>query len=220
MSSDFSLEQLLAELGHEDAPVEFDWNAPEAGQYAPSIQPGVYEFIPSLRSDAGVGGFDKVVVDGHKHLQAILDFDVIVPGKDNAKVTYQRVSTYKHEKVAISSMGEFLRSVGLHTQIPERPSYEDITRVLMSSNGHARGRGEAAWRFYCKTHGLTISTSPRKRKGIKDEAWPKDASGNLEPSVVCPKCAAANPATPKSYGQVEFIRYFSQKPESAASATS
>jgi hypothetical protein len=215
--SDLSLEQLLAELSQEDVPIEFDFAAPESGSFAPSIQPGVYEFIPSLRSDAGVGGFDKVVVDGHKHLQAILDFDVIVPGKDNAKVTYQRVSTYKHEKVAISSMGEFLRSVGLHTQIPERPSYEDITRVLMSSNGHARGRGEAAWRFYCKTHGLTISTSPRKRKGIKDTPWPRQADGSLEPAVSCPQCGAA---APKSYGQVEFIRYFTQKPESAASATS
>ncbi len=202
-----NIEALLADLSGEEAP-EFDWSAPEAGQFPPAIQPGTYEFIPSLRQDAGVGGFDKMEYQGHKYLQAVLDFDVLVPGKDNAKVTYQRVNTFKHEKVAISSMGELLRSLELHRQLPERPTDLDIVRVLQGASGRARGRGEAAWRYYCKTHELTLSTSPRKRKGVKDTAWPKDAEGKLELGVVCPKCAAQNPSASKSYGQVEFIRYF------------
>lgn len=217
MAENMSLEELLSELSGEQVP-EMDWSAPEAGAFAPAIQPGTYEFIASVRTDADVSGFGKMEYEGHKYLTAVLDFEVLVTGKDPVKVTYQRVNTFKHEKVAISSMGELLRSLNLHTQLPDRPSDADIVRVLQANSGRARGRGEAAWRFYCKAHGLTISTAPRKRKGIKDTAWPTDASGKLELSVVCPKCAATNPATSKSYGQVEFIRYFSSKGENASAA--
>jgi hypothetical protein len=212
--SDMSLEQLLAELSHEDAPPEFDWAAPEAGAFAPAIQPGTYEFIASVRTDADVQGFGKMEYQGHKYLTAVLDFEVLVPGKDPVKVTYQRVNTFKHEKVAISSMGELLRSLSLHTQLPDRPTDADIVRTLQANSGRARGRGEAAWRFYCKAHQLTISTAPRKRKGIKDTPWPRRADGSLELTVSCPQDgASAN----KSYGQVEFIRYFTAKSEAASS---
>jgi hypothetical protein len=217
MSDSMSLEALLSELSHEEAPPEFDWSAPDGGSFAPTILPGTYEFIASLRPDAGVQGFDKMEYQGHKYLTAVFDFDVLVPGKDPTKVTYQRVNTFKHEKVAISSMGELLRSLGLHTQLPDRPTDADIVRILQANSGRARGRGEAAWKYFCKTHELTISTAPRKRKGVKDTAWPKNGDGKLESTVVCPKCAAMNPAASKSYGQVEFIRYFMPAKAEAAS---
>jgi len=210
-----SLEELLAELSQESVPIEFDWDAPEAGQFPPAVQPGIYSFVPTLREDAGVGGFDITTIDGHKYLSAVLDLDVVVPGKDNVKVTYQRVNTYKHEKVAISSMGELLRSLGAHTQLPERPTDADITRVLQAASGRAMGKGEAAWRMYCKVHQLTISTAPRKRKGVKDTPWPKDEKGALELAVKCPSC---NETVPKAFGQVEFIRYFMAKGEQAGAA--
>lgn len=203
------LEQLLAELGHEEAPPDFDWNAPEAGQFAPAVHPGTYEFVFNLRTDAGAGGFEKVEIgeSKQKYLAVIFDAEVLMPVGDPKKVTYQRVNRYKHEKVAISSLGELLRSLGLHEALGIKPTDREIMLALQAQSGRARGRGEAAWRYFCKSHGLTISTSPRRRKGVKDLAWPRNGSGEFEMTVQCPKCGSASS---KSYGQVEFIRYFTQ----------
>jgi hypothetical protein len=207
--SDMSLEQLLGELAHEEAPPEFDWNAPEAGQFAPAVVPGSYEFVFHLRTDAGVGGFDKVKVQDKHYLAVVFDGEVLVPGESEPKkLTYQRVNRYKHEKVAISSLGELLRCLGIHLTLGGNPTDGEIVRALQAQSGRARGRGEVAWRYYCKAHGLTISTSPRKRKGVKDLAWPREADGKPVLTVQCPTCGANSP---KAYGQAEFIRYFQQQ---------
>jgi len=208
--SDMSLEQLLSELSHEDAPPEFDWSAPESGQFAPAVVPGTYDFIFKLREGAGVGGFDKMEYMGKKYLSVTFDAEVIQNGADPKLVTYQRVNAFKHEKVAISSLGELLRSLGLHTQLSQNAQVPEIVAVLQGASGRARGKGEACWRAYDKASGITICTAPRKRKGIKDTPWPRNADGSWQQTV------AFASGGPKVYGQVEFIRYFTQKADAAS----
>lgn len=214
--SEFSLEQLLSELSREDTPLEIDFSAPEAGQFPPAITPGSYDFVFRLRKDAGVGGFDKVEIQGRKYLSVVFDLDVMTPAGETRTITYQRVNAYKHEKVAISSLGEFLRSLGLHRELGDHPEISDIVRTLQANDGRARGRGEAAWRFYDKLADVTWSTSPRNRKNkagvrTKDTAWPRLADGSFAPTVT-------DRNGDKQYGQVEFIRYFSRGREEAASS--
>lgn len=214
--SDFSLEQLLSELSSEETPLEIDWAAPQSGQFPPAITPGSYDFVFRLRKDAGTGGFDKVEIQGRKYLSVVFDLDVITPTGETKTITYQRVNAYKHEKVAISSLGELLRSLGLHRELGDHPEITDIVRTLQANDGRARGRGEAAWRFYDKLADVTTSTSPRNRKNkagvrVKDTAWPRLADGSFSPTVT-------DRNGDKQYGQVEFIRYFSRGREEAATS--
>ena len=202
-----NLDELLATLGEEPTP-EIDWDAPEAGSFPPGVAPGSHEFVFHLREDEP---FDTVVIPkegGKPYLSVIFDAEVTDSG-DPKKVTYQRVNTYKHKKMAISSAGELLRSLSLRPA-SNPPSNREIVELLQGASGRAKGRGEVAWRFYCKAHNLTICTSPRKRKGVKDTAWPRNTDGTFQLAVQCPKCGEHSP---KQFGREEFVNFFSPSGE-------
>src|SRR6267142_4071031 len=200
MSNTLNLEELLSQLGDEPG-VEIDWSAPESGQFPPIAKPGRYEFVFRLREDTP---FDKVDIQGSPYLTVVFDGDVIVNG-DTKTLTYQRVNTYKHEKVALSSASELARSLNLRP-VNNPPTNRDWIETFQAASGRARGRGEIAWRFYDKAADVTYSTSPRKRKNaakvkVKDQPWPRNADGSYADTVT------SSDGT-KHYGQAEFIRYF------------
>ena len=208
--SDLNLEQLLSELSAEQA-VEIDWNAPEAGQFPPIAKPGSYEFVFRLREDTP---FDKVEIQGSSYLTVIFDGDVLVDGETKT-LTYQRVNTFKHEKVPMSSAAELARALNLRPAT-NPPTNRDWVETFQGASGRARGRAELAWRFYDKATGVTYSTSPRKRKNqsgqkVKDTAWPRNADGSYADTVTGSDGA-------KHYGQAEFIRFFTPAATADAAA--
>lgn len=207
--SNLNLEKLLGELN--DEPIEVDWAAPEAGQFPPIAAPGTYDFVFKLREDEP---FEAREIQGSKYLGLTFDADVLVNG-DTKTLTYQRVNAYKHEKVAMSSMDELARSLGLRYQ-SNPPSNRDRIETFQSASGRARGKGELSWRYFDKATGITYSTSPRKRKNqagvkVKDSAWPRQADGTFSDTVTASDGS-------KHYGQAEFIRYFSQPATAEATA--
>ena len=198
--SDLNLEQLLSELT--DETIEVDWNAPEAGQFPPIARPGTYDFVFRLREDEPFG---SVAIQGAKYLTVVFDADVQVNGETKA-LTYQRVNTYKHEKVAMSSASELARSINVRPA-SNPPTNRDWIETFQSASGRARGKGELSWRFYDKAADVTYSTSPRKRKNaagvkVKDQPWPRNTDGTFADTV-----QAADGT--KHYGQAEFVRFFS-----------
>jgi len=202
--SDLNLEQLLSELSEEQE-VAVDWNAPEAGQFPPIAKPGSYEFVFRLREDTPFDGVEIPAGSGIKHLSVVFDTDVQVNGESKT-LTYQRVNTFKHEKVSMSSAAELARSLNLRPA-NNPPTNRDWIEIFQAASGRARGRGEIAWRFFDKPTGVTYSTSPRKRKNpsgqkVKDTAWPRNGDGTFSDTVT------ASDGT-KHFGQAEFIRYFS-----------
>jgi hypothetical protein len=209
-----SLEELLSSIKPEQ-PIEFDWDAPEAGQFPPSVQPGAHEFLFKLHDGEDVdngdngkieGGFGKIMIDGGIHLLVLFDCEVFKRDGSTSNINFQRVNSYKHPKVTQSGLQELLRSLALR---PDNDAFS-IARALQGASGRTRAKGEVAWRFYCKTHELTICTHPRSRKQkstgqkVKDTAWPKDATGAFVPAVLCPKCDGGV----KQYGREEFVRFY------------
>jgi hypothetical protein len=201
--SDLNLEQLLSELSDEQV-TEVDWNAPEAGQFPPIAPPGSYEFVFRLREDTP---FDKVEIpsgSGVNHLVVVFDADVIVNGEAKT-LTYQRVNTYKHEKVSMSSAAELARALNIRPA-SNPPTNRDWIETFQSASSRARGRAELAWRYFDKSTGVTYSTSPRKRKNpggqkVRDTQWPRNAEGSFSDTVT------ASDGT-KHYGQAEFTRFY------------
>jgi hypothetical protein len=210
-----SLEELLAQLTAEPQPIEFDWDAPEAGQYPPQVQPGTVEFLFTLHpgevdnGDNGpfVDGIGMQKIENHPHLAILFDAEVFKRDGSTANINFNRVNAYKHPKVNQSSLQELLRSLGLKPN----NSPLDVIRAVQGASARVRAKGEVAWRFYCKTHELTISTSPRSRKvkstgdKVKDTAWPRATDGSFEKAVACPKCEGGI----KQFGRVEFVTYYS-----------
>ncbi len=212
-----NLDELLASLSDEVMP-EIDWAAPEAGAFPPQVKPGVYDFIFKLH-EGDDGPWGSIEVEGKKYLNVIFDADVQVNGESKS-VNFNRVSAYKHPKVALAGTSELMRSLNLRPA-SNPPSNKDIVDTFMGASGRARGKGEIAWRYYCKQCDVTVATSPRKRKNksgnkVKDAAWPRNADGTFQDAVTCPQCGSAGM---KQYGREEFTRFFSPATADAATAS-
>jgi hypothetical protein len=201
------LEQLLSELGAESV-VDIDYNAPEPGQFPPQVAPGTHDFIFTLPEDRSVA-FGKVAIEGTDYMQVTHGADITVNGDAEPKhLNFLRVSDYKHPKMANSGVGDLLRCLDIKLAQPTR---RDITTALVQADKTTRGRALVGWEKYCRDCQQIVSTNPRKRKAPKnnDASWPKDAAGNPELVVACPKCGS------KSYGREVFVRYL--LPEKSAS---
>lgn len=202
-----NLEELLAKLSPEETPDEIDWDAPESGSFPPQVQPGPHAFIFRLYEEEP---FASVTIQGKDYLQVNFNGEVTDVGEPKT-IRFQRVNMYKHPNMNMASYAELMRSIGIK---PEHnpPSPAEVVREFQGADGRAHGVGEVAWRFYCKTHEVTISTNPRSRKRksdnekIKDISWPKNADGTFQLAVTCPKCGSS---APKQYGREEFVRFFS-----------
>ena len=197
----------IRDLGLPDEQIpEIDYNAPEPGSFPPQIAPGVYEFLFHLPESAS-DRFDKQTVSGKDFAVFVHEAEALrdskgeaVPQTSDGKqpvLRYQRASTYKHEKMPNSMLGDLLRSLNLHIDGPL--TLRAVADALAAQDGRATYKGEIGWRSYCKGCDQTVSTHPRKKKG--DVAWPRTADGHFEPMATCPKCGA------KSYGNAEVIRY-------------
>lgn len=194
-----TLEEVLAKLkSAPQAELEaVDWDAPEAGQFAPRLLPGVYDFIFSLEDSDPFAVVEIPKASGHLHFQAAFKAETVDP-KDPSKtvtVRFQRVNSYKHEKMQISGINDLVRSMG--HRLSAHPEPEEYADFFQAQSQRARFRGEVGWARYCKSCDLTIRTHARKA----DVKWPRDKNNKPVEVVACPGCGD------KGYGREEIVRY-------------
>lgn len=195
-----NLEEILSQLNAEPVVEAIDWDAPEAGQFPPRLAPGTYSFVFSLPKEADKQ-FDLVEIpkaSGHKYLSVTHEAEFVNTADPSKpiKLNFCRANTYKHEKMAISSMGDLLRSIGQRLDT-STPSATQIVDALRAADGRASGRAEIGWSRYCKACDHTVSTHPRKDQ----TKWPRDTDGKPVAVVACPNCGD------RGYGREEIMRY-------------
>ena len=204
-----TLDEVLAKLkSAPQAEIEaVDWDAPEAGQFPPRIAPGIYDFLFSLEDQ---NPFDAVEIpkgSGNLSLQMGYKAEIVDSAHVNGSAVtlrFQRVSSYKSEKMPISAMNDLVRNLG--ERLSAHPEWQDYTDLFQRLSGTSRGRAEVGWRRYCKACNITVSTHPRKG----DVKWPRDAANKPVQIVACPGCSD------KGYGREEIVRF--RSPEKATSA--
>ena len=179
---------------------EVDYDAPESGSFPPTIYPGVYDFqfaLPESQDDQ----FGVVEIGDPKVAHLLVNFTARIPTHsikddqltgerpdlDFVDLRFQKVNTYKSPKMQNSFLGELLRSLNLKIQPFTK---EGVKAALRENDGRVMGRGSVAWRSYCKSCDLTISTAPRKAKNGKkaDVPWPKSNDGKPKLRANCPNC--------------------------------
>jgi hypothetical protein len=196
-----TLDEVLAKLkAAPQAEIEaVDWDAPEAGQFPPRLLPGIYDFVFHLEDQ---NPFDAVEIpkgSGNLSLQMGYKADILDQHSTNAPqivtLRFQRVSTFKSEKMPISAMNDLVRNLG--QRLSAHPDWQDYTDLFQRLSGQARGHAEVGWRRYCKACNITVSTHPRKG----DVKWPRDAANKPVQIVACPGCSD------KGYGREEIVRF-------------
>lgn len=191
--------------------------AEAANSYAPTITPGYHEFIFALEDEDAVKKNETGKSAGSYTIRYL---GTIAEGGpfDGREVRFNRVSTYRSEKMKNSRAGELLFALGLTERFNATAhSVKDMVELLQEATGsQAKFRGQVIWRAYDKDSGLTISTSPGKawtdgegKEHAAELAWPKRTDGTYEPRPDFPN---GNPAQ----GREEIAR---TSPVRAAAAT-
>lgn len=209
----------LSELGlDEGAAPQIDWDAPEAGQQAPSVYPGTYtlrfkmpddkdEWFDSMEAAAVKGNESSkrkwlvmrivpLVVAAHANRDAEGQA-VPVDAATGAAIQLppQRISFFKSDKMQISQGGELLRALGVRL---EGSMLAQIEQAASQLDGKVNFMAEIGWRTYFKDSDVTVSTNPRKKRG--EIPWPKTAEG-------LPELLAVNPQTgAKAFGYPEIMK--------------
>ncbi|MGH7442689.1 MAG: hypothetical protein ACREKE_08465 [bacterium] len=178
---------------------EIDYNAPEPGQFPPSVEPGTYRLMFKLAAKPfNYGPIPQL--NGSTHLKVSLAPEAILDDGTIKRIAFQNVSTFKTEKMPNSSVGDLLRSLDL---VLDKMNGSSIKNALLGATGNKIFRAVIGWEAYFKDTQTTVSTAPNKKRG--DTPWPRNAEGNFESTAV-------NPSTgEKSYGRERIIRYLLPK---------
>lgn len=186
-----------------------DWDAPEPGSFPPRIYPATYKFLfrlPESQEDQ----FEAVVIQKVPCLQVNYIADIAVSdipedqrvgdlsGVESVKLTFQRASTYKTEKMTNSMVGDLLRALNLKPEAGVPMNKTWIMETLRAADGRAYGWAEIGWRVYNKDLDTEISTHPNKKKGHLP--WPRGNNKRVE-------LMAQFPNGTKAYGS-EFVARF------------
>jgi len=216
----------LAELGlNENAAPAVDWNAPEGGNQAPAVYPGIYKLQFKMPDDVAEW-FDKIEAEAIKGNAASKQGWLVVcprpyilaslvnaqgqPDKDGQEhplpvdeqtklppqMPPQRVSFYKSQKMLISQGGEMLRALGVRL---EGSMLGQIEATLQQLNGRVTFPAQLGWRAYFKNTDTTVSTDKRRKTEL---TWPRTADGTPELLAVDPKTGQ------KAFGYLEIVRFF------------
>ncbi|KKL95128.1 hypothetical protein LCGC14_1857680, partial [marine sediment metagenome] len=87
-------------------PGQVDYDAPESGSIPPQVPVGTHEFLfNGLEDDP----YSIMVKDGRNYLTVAYRVQCLTNDKE---LRFQRVSTYKSEKMSNSLLGELFRALG------------------------------------------------------------------------------------------------------------
>jgi hypothetical protein len=179
-------------LVEEEVP-QVDWDAPEGGLYPPSIPVGDHDFIFKLADDP----YQSIQREGKNALQVTYAATTTVDGTEKT-LNYQRVNTHRSAGMVAArrnaSAFELLRALG--TRVTE-PTAKNIAAALEDASNSAKHfTAGVQWRGYCDhgvkgaKDGIEVATRPSKKKVAAGTqfAWPRNADGQFELFVTCPKC--------------------------------
>lgn len=213
-----------------------DFNAPEAGSYAPRLFPGVYparfELVPMKDRDTGEmlpGGLGTILVDDKQFPK--IQYNVHVPVADipaesfvtgekpsddrDITIRFNEATAFK-TKLGISALGEVCRTFGWGKthgdDIPK--NHGEAIRWLKSVSGDATGDVEIGWVTFDRDAKREISTHPylgKKTKGVPtpDIPWTMEENGNGRKRPVLQVKFASGGA---GYGREKVVRLLKPRP--------
>ena len=149
-----------------------DPNAPESGSVPPQVPVGTHEFLFNGFEDDPYG---IQTVSGKNYFQISYRVQCLTNDKE---LRFQRVSTYKSEKMANSLVFELIRALGLTVPDLEK---QTIVDALSPIAGRGTFRADVLWAGYNAGTGEKYSTNPNIPKG--DMKVPKNGDGNFEERV-------------------------------------
>jgi hypothetical protein len=154
----------------ESTPIDND--APESGSIPPQVPVGTHEFLFNGFEDDPYG---IQVVNGKKYFQLAYRVQCLSNDKE---LRFQKVSTYKSEKMTNPIVAELLRALGLRVPDLEKQTIVDALSPLA---GRGTFKAEVLWRGYNTGTGESYSTSPNIKKG--EMRVPKNGDGSFEQRV-------------------------------------
>lgn len=168
MTTNINDETLTENL--ESTPIDND--APESGSIPPQVPVGTHEFLFNGFED---DPYNIQTVNGKKYLQVAYRVQCLTNDKE---LRFQRVSTYKSEKMSNSLVFELLRALGL--KVPDLEK-QTIVDALGAVAGRGTFKAEVLWRGYNTATGESYSTSPNTKKG--EMRVPRNGDGTFEERV-------------------------------------
>ena len=213
-----------------------DFNAPEAGSYAPRLFPGVYrarfELVPLKDRETGEmlpGGLGNILVEDKQFPK--IGYNVHIPVADvppESFVTGERPSDGKdiivrfneatgfRTKLGISGLGEVCRTFGWgKTHRDDSPkSHGEAILFLKTVSGTETGDVELGWITFDRDAKREISTHPylgKKTKGepTPDIPWTMEENGNgRKRPVLLVKFASGG----EGYGREKVVRLLKPRP--------
>jgi hypothetical protein len=147
-------------------PGQVDYDAPESGSIPPQVPVGTHEFLfNGLEDDP----YSIQKVAGKNYLQVAYRVQCL----DNDKeLRFQRVSTYKSEKMSNSLLGELFRALGIKVENLEP---ETVNAALLAVAGRGTFTADVVWRGYNKGTEESFSTSPNTKRG--EQRVPRNGEG-------------------------------------------
>ena len=153
-------------------PGQVDYDAPESGSIPPQVPVGTHEFLfNGLEDDP----YSIQTVQGKNYLQVAYRAQCITNDKE---LRFQRVSTYKSEKMSNSLLGELFRALGIKVENLE-PS--TVNEALLGVAGRGTFTADVVWRGYNKGTEESFSTSPNTKRG--EQRVPRNGDGKFDERV-------------------------------------
>ena len=153
-------------------PGQVDYDAPESGSIPPQVPVGTHEFLfNGLEDDP----YSIQTVQGKKYLQVAYRVQCLTNDKE---LRFQRVSTYKSEKMSNSLLGELFRGLGIRVENLEP---ETVNAALLGVAGRGTFTADVVWRGYNKGTEESFSTSPNTKRG--EQRVPRNGEGGYDEKV-------------------------------------
>ena len=154
----------------ESTPIDYD--APESGSVPPQVPVGTHEFLFNGFED---DPYSIQTVNGKDYFQIAYRVQCLT---NDRELRFQRVSTYKSEKMANALVFELLRALGLKVPDLEKQTIVDALSPIV---GRGTFTAEVLWRGYNKGTEESFSTSPNTKRG--EQRVPRNGDGGYDEKV-------------------------------------
>ena len=153
-------------------PGQVDYDAPESGSIPPQVPVGTHEFLfNGLEDDP----YSIQKVAGKNYLQVAYRAQCLTNDKE---LRFQRVSTYKSEKMSNSLLAELFRGLGIKVENLEP---DTVNAALLAVAGRGTFTADVVWRGYNKGTEESFSTSPNTKRG--EQRVPRNGEGTFDEKV-------------------------------------
>ena len=175
-----NLEDVIRSIQTEDLGTQtIDLDAPEPGSVPPQVSVGSHQFQFNDLEEVEPWGTGNT--NGRKYITLKYRAQCL----DNDKeLRFQRVSGYKSEKMANSTLAEFCRSLGINDPNLNLNDPQALADVLLPLAGRGTFGSAVVWRAWNKDTGETFSTNANIKKG--EQRVPRNADGSYPEQIEWP----------------------------------